>query len=66
MWKTFDPATLDLTGARTYTEAGPVIAGGRWHVLADETVVYETTGGTWQAALHTAENLADPTRFVLA
>lgn len=62
-WPLLDPAELDLTGARVYTETGRVIVGGRWHVLADGRVVHHTVDGNWQLSVHDAEALADPARF---
>lgn len=61
-----DPDQLNLTGARTYVEAGTagaVRVGGRWHVLTDGQVLHETLAGTWQPSVHTADALADPARF---
>lgn len=62
-WKPYDPATLDLTDEKVYVEAGQPIAGGRWHLLADGTVVHETVDGTWQPSVHSADALRDPERF---
>jgi hypothetical protein len=62
-WKQLDRAALDLTNEMVYVEAGRPIAGGRWHVLSDGTVAYETVDGAWQPSVHTAEALADPRRF---
>lgn len=68
MWKPFDPAALDLAGARTYREVphpGRVHTGGLWHHLADGTVAYQTPDGHWMPAVHGPEALADPARFEL-
>ena len=36
----------DLTGAEIYIETqDPPIAGGRWYVLADNTVLYQRSDG---------------------
>ncbi|MBP2341078.1 hypothetical protein JOF41_007332 [Saccharothrix coeruleofusca] len=63
-----NPDQLDHTG-KVFVEAGApgaVRVGGRWHVLADGRVLHETPAGTWQPSVHTAEQLADPTRFTPA
>jgi hypothetical protein len=62
-WKPYQPDEVDLTGATTYRETGPVIAGGTWHVLADGRVVHRTVDGNLQPAVHSVEALEDPARF---
>jgi len=65
-WKPYDPATLDLAGEKVFVETGTPIAGGRWHLLADGTVVYENPAGTWMPSTHNSEALRDPGRFTPA
>lgn len=65
-WKPYDPAALDLAGEQVFVEAGHPVAGGRWHLLPDGTVVYENPEGHWMPSTHTADALRDPTRFTPA
>ena len=62
-WKPYQPDDVDLTNATAYREAGRVIVGGTWHLLADRRVVHRTVDGNLQPAVHSASALADPTRF---
>lgn len=34
-----------MSGARVFVEAGAPVAGGRWYVLPDGSVVYERPSG---------------------
>jgi hypothetical protein len=65
-WKPLDPATLDLTDEQVFVEAGRPVAGGRFHLLADGTVVHENDAGHWQTSMHDADALRDPSRFTPA
>lgn len=50
------PAGLD--GAEVYVRADHPDGWGRWHIRADDTVVYETPSGEWtDPAMVAAETL---------
>ncbi|MFE2751593.1 hypothetical protein ACFXGA_06270 [Actinosynnema sp. NPDC059335] len=64
-WKPIPaPTTLDLTDEKVFVEAGQPVAGGRWHLLRDGTVVHENDAGNWQTSMHDADALNDPNRFI--
>lgn len=62
-WKPL--ADVDVTGATVYRHARDVTAGV-WYLMPDGEVVHETVDGNRQTSMHTAEALADPTRFTPA
>uniref|UniRef100_UPI003F4905FB hypothetical protein n=1 Tax=Actinokineospora sp. CA-119265 TaxID=3239890 RepID=UPI003F4905FB len=49
-------------GGEVYREAGRVIAGGRWRVAADDTVIYEPADGPPRASVIPAFTLRSDIR----
>ncbi|WP_433717032.1 hypothetical protein ACQP2U_42520 (plasmid) [Nocardia sp. CA-084685] len=47
----------DLDATQTYVENGAPIAGGRWHILSDDSVIYERPTGEREPSVITAELL---------
>lgn len=47
----------DLTEAEIYVEAGRPIAGGRWHILPDDTVIHERPTGAFEPSIIAAHTL---------